>query len=57
MLAGGDDRAVELVDESRRGPRKAGADLAGRDYSMFLVTGIDALRAVADKEITIELQA
>src|ERR1700681_4796988 len=57
VRAGGHDRAVELVDEDRRGPRRAGRDLADRAQTMFLVTGIDALRAVADKEISIEPQA
>src|ERR1022692_4061195 len=57
MRAGGHDGAVEPVDEPRRRRRRSRGNLADRAQAMFLVTRIDALRAIADKEITVKFKA
>ena len=55
--AGGDDRAVQAIDEVGDLGRGARGDLADGREAVLLVAGIDALGAVAGKEVAVELQA
>src|SRR6185295_9788324 len=56
MGPGRDNRAVERIDELGNFRRRACSDLADRGQPMLLVAGVDALRAVAGKEIRVELE-
>jgi hypothetical protein len=52
-----DDPAIEVIDEPGRLGRRPGRHLDDVRDAMLLVPGIDALRAVTDREIDIEAQA
>src|SRR6185503_8947686 len=56
VRAGRDDRAVERVDVVGGLRRRARCDLLDRRQPVFLVAGIDALRAIAGEEIPVELE-
>ncbi len=56
VRAGRDDRPVQLVDERGGLGRRAGSDLADRRQPVLAVARVDALRAVAGKEVAVELE-
>jgi len=53
---GGDDASVQGVDEVGNLGGGTGGYLLDRGQPVFFVAGIDALRAVADEEIPVELE-
>lgn len=57
MGAGLNDAVIESVDEIGRLRRRTGRYLNDVGKAMLLVAGIDALRAVADKELLVEAEA
>jgi len=56
VRAGGDDAAIQGIDKVGDFRSRAGGDLLDGGQAVLLVAGVDALGAVAGKEIAIEAQ-
>ena len=57
VRTGSNDAAVDGIDKLGHFRRRAGRHLKNRRQAMFLVTGVDALRAVADEEVLVQSQS
>ena len=55
--AGGNDAAIQGIDEVRNLGSGAGSDLLDGGQAVLFVAGVDALWAVAGKEVAVELEA